>query len=71
MERLFVNIGRGNKRDPPLSKWEIRCQLGEIRCQFIILTRKDDLSPDYARKDDLSPDYARKPSKIARVETRI
>ena len=33
---------------------EIRCQFGgnpvsaEIRCQFIILARKDELTPDYA-----------------------
>jgi len=35
----------------------------EIRCQFIILARKDEPTPDYARhritrKDKLTPDYA-------------
>src|SRR5271157_5549803 len=32
----------------------------EIRCQFIILARKDEPTPDYARKDEPTPDYARK-----------
>ncbi len=36
----------------------------EIRCQFIILARKDeptpDYAPDYTRKDELTPDYARR-----------
>ena len=26
----------------------------EIRCQFIILARKDEPTPDYARKDELA-----------------
>ena len=35
----------------------------EIQCQFIILARKDEPTPDYARhritrKDGLTPDYA-------------
>jgi hypothetical protein len=32
----------------------------EIRCQFIILARKDELTPDFhvlARKDELTPDF--------------
>ena len=29
---------------------EIRCQLGEIPCQFIILARKDELTPDLTRR---------------------
>src|SRR5271166_3112518 len=32
--------------------------LGEIRCRFIILARKDEPTPDYARKDEPTPDYA-------------
>ena len=37
--------------------------LREIRCQFIILARKDEPTPDYARpglrpKDEPTPDYA-------------
>ena len=29
------------------------------RCQFIILARKDELTPDYSpRKDELTPDYS-------------
>src|SRR5208337_1463659 len=34
---------------------------GEIRCQSIILARKDEPTPDYAlaRKDEPTPDYAR------------
>ena len=31
---------------------------GEIRCQFIILARRDEPKPDYARKDEPTPDYA-------------
>jgi hypothetical protein len=30
----------------------------EIWCQFIILARKDEPTPDYARKDEPTPDYA-------------
>ena len=29
----------------------------EIRCQFIILARKDEPTPDYVRKDEPTPDY--------------
>jgi transposase-like protein len=29
----------------------------EIRCEFIILARKDEPIPDYPRKDELTPDY--------------
>ena len=32
----------------------------EIQCQFIILARKDELTPDFpllARKDELTPDF--------------
>ena len=33
--------------------------LGEIRCHGgNRITRKDELTPDYARKDELTPDYA-------------
>ncbi len=31
----------------------------EIRCQFIILARKEEATPDYARKEEATPDYAR------------
>ena len=38
---------------------------GEIRCQFIILARKDELTPDYAlfENDELTPGGNRHPGK--------
>src|SRR5208337_1818950 len=55
---MRVNLGRN-----PLRIREIRCQksgvspsFSEIRCQSIILARKDAPTPDYA------PDYARSPT---------
>jgi len=34
--------------------------MGEIQCQFIILARKDELTPDFVRKDELTPDFVGK-----------
>ena len=41
-------------QQPEASLEEIR---EEIRCQFIILARKDELTPDFPRKDELTPDF--------------
>jgi hypothetical protein len=41
----------------------------EIRCQFIILARKDEPTPDYARKDEPTPDYACDPLRCWRNQS--
>ena len=48
--RHHLRSGAGGKSGVSSSFW------GEIRCQFIILARKDELTPDFL-KDELTPDF--------------
>ena len=71
----LLSMGRTDHSEiSPPRRWPERVPEKEIRCRFIILARKDELTPDYAkrrtdtglrghritRKDELTPDYAEK-----------
>ena len=51
---LWVSMKRSTFESPLIFSRE-----SEIRCQFIILARKDEPTPDYLRKDEPTLDYLR------------
>ena len=51
----LLSMGRTDHSEiSPPRRWPERVPEKEIRCRFIILARKDELTPDYA------PDYAKR-----------